>query len=153
VRAAGDEGVAEPLGSSAEAQRLAKMILSEERVEAVRVVKGVAEVRFVEGSRMDKLESMTVSILEIPEAAAPTPKALGRLGALWLKLTALQPGHAEAVQCRSQAHANNTLSHMRKRAKGAGYQINDRRVGDVLYLWLSCDAAHMAGDGESSKAA
>lgn len=64
---------------------------------------------------------------------------MGRLGELWAKLVANCPqGLAEVVENRDRSHATQTVLHMRKRAKAAGYELRDARNerGDVLYLYL-----------------
>jgi hypothetical protein len=85
---------------------------------------------------MDTLKSKTISLDELPVEAKPPIKKLGRTGELWAKLLALKPGQAEAVENRSWQHGTLTLRHMRMKSSASGLNLNSKRNGLMLYLWL-----------------
>jgi hypothetical protein len=98
--------------------------------------------RMIGRNRMDTLVSTTMKIEELPPevSAAPPPKRrVGRLGELWNKLQANPKGMMEVVESRDRNHATQTVMHMRKKAKAAGRELNERRdvTGVTLYVWLS----------------
>jgi hypothetical protein len=93
-------------------------------------------------NRMDTLVSKTMKIEDLPPevSSAPPPKRrVGRLGELWNKLQANPKGMMEVVESRDRNHATQTVMHMRKKAKAAGRELNERRdvTGVTLYVWLS----------------
>jgi len=90
----------------------------------------------VMGGHLDKLTSRTIKIEDLPPEKPRLRPPMGRSGALWAKLLALAPGHAEEVENRDERHAGNTLVHIRRRAKEAGRVLLERKVGSMLYLWL-----------------